>query len=263
MALGEAERTGYARCEPRWGTERRVRERVPTGVSAGNNEMMARPRRFVSILACKKYKVLSALLAIYNLAVASASEDLIDIDPSSLAVSQSCESYKSASRALILNLRPSGGPRSSKRRTIMNTSSTTCSSLSTKHDVSLIARMKIKRNSPNLVAFAENHRPALPLVPCDHQPTRVVAAGPGGGSQPGRGGTGGVHRRRRRAAGIPRNIAAGAYLHPTPGGFASGSSSSSPPTKTRVRRVDRRHCRPGPSRHHPRASRAATPVLPR
>ena len=29
MALGEAERTGYARCEPRWGTERRVRERVP------------------------------------------------------------------------------------------------------------------------------------------------------------------------------------------------------------------------------------------
>ena len=160
--------------------------------------MMARPRRFViSILACKKYKVLSALLAIYNLAVASASEDLIDIDPSSLAVSQSCESYKSASRALILNLRPSGGPRSSKRRTIMNTSSTTCSSLSTKHDVSLIARMKIKRNSPNLVAFAENHRPALPLVPCDHQPARVVAAGPGGGSQPGRGGTRGVHRRRR------------------------------------------------------------------
>ena len=159
---------------------------------------MARPRRFVSILACKKYKVLSALLAIYNLAVASASEDLIDIDPSSLAVSQSCESYKSASRALILNLRPSGGPCSSKRRTIMNTSSTTCSSLSTKHDVSLIARMKIKRNSPNLVAFAENHRPALPLVPCDHQPARVVAAGPGGGSQPGRGGTGGgVHRRRR------------------------------------------------------------------
>ena len=157
---------------------------------------MARPRRFVSILACKKYKVLSALLAIYNLAVASASEDLIDIDPSSLAVSQSCESYKSASRALILNLRPSGGPRSSKRRTIMNTSSTTCSSLSTKHDVSLIARMRIKRNSPNLVAFAENHRPALPLVPCDHQPTRVVAVGPGGGSQPGRG-TGGVHRRRR------------------------------------------------------------------
>ena len=151
----------------------------------------------ISILACKKYKVLSALLAIYNLAVASASEDLIDIDPSSLAVSQSCESYKSASRALILNLRPSGGPRSSKRRTIMNTSSTTCSSLSTKHDVSLIARMKIKRNSPNLVAFAENHRPALPLVPCDHQPARVVAAGPGGGSQPGRGGTGGVHRRRR------------------------------------------------------------------
>ena len=142
-------------------------------------------------------KVLSALLAIYNLAVASASEDLIDIDPSSLAVSQSCESYKSASRALILNLRPSGGPRSSKRRTIMNTSSTTCSSLSTKHDVSLIARMKIKRNSPNLVAFAENHRPALPLVPGDHQPARVVAAGPGGGSQPGRGGTGGVHRRRR------------------------------------------------------------------
>ena len=198
MALDEAERTGYARCEPRLGTERRVRERVPTGVSAGNNEMMARPRRFASILACKKYKVLSALLAIYNLAVASASEDLIDIDPSSLAVSQSCESYKSASRALILNLRPSGGPRSSKRRTIMNTSSTTCSSLSTKHDVSLIARMKIKRNSPNLVAFAENHRPALPLVPCDHQPARVVAAGPGGGSQPGRGGTGGgVHRRRR------------------------------------------------------------------
>ena len=159
--------------------------------------MMARPRRFVSILACKKYKVLSALLAIYNLAVASASEDLIDIDPSSLAVSQSCESYKSASRALILNLRPSGGPRSSKRRTIMNTSSTTCSSLSTKHDVSLIARMKIKRNSPNLVAFAENHRPALPLVPCDHQPARVVAAGPGGGSQRARRGTGGVHRRRR------------------------------------------------------------------
>ena len=163
--------------------------------------MMARPRRFViSILACKKYKVLSALLAIYNLAVASASEDLIDIDPSSLAVSQSCESYKSASRALILNLRPSGGPRSSKRRTIMNTSSTTCSSLSTKHDVSLIARMKINKikiNSPNLVAFAENHRPALPLVPCDDQPARVVAAGPGGGSQPGRGGTRGVHRRRR------------------------------------------------------------------
>ena len=163
---------------------------------------MARPRRFCfcSILACKKckFKVLSALLAIYNLAVASASEDLIDIDPSSLAVSQSCESYKSASRALILNLRPSGGPRSSKRRTIMNTSSTTCSSLSTKHDVSLIARMRIKRNSPNLVAFAENHRPALPLVPGDHQPARVVAAGPGGGSQPGRGGTGGgVHRRRR------------------------------------------------------------------
>ena len=159
--------------------------------------MMARPRRFVSIIACKKYKVLSALLAIYNLAVASASEDLIDIDPSSLAVSQSCESYKSASRALILNLRPSAGPCSSKRRTIMNTSSTTCSSLSTKHDVSLIARMKIKINSPNLVAFAENHRPALPLVPCDHQPARVVAAGPGGGSQRARRGTGGVHRRRR------------------------------------------------------------------
>ena len=59
--------------------------------------MMARPRRFVSIIACKKYKVLSALLAIYNLAVASASEDLIDIDPSSLAVSQPCESYRSAS----------------------------------------------------------------------------------------------------------------------------------------------------------------------
>ena len=217
---------------------------------------MARPRRFViSILACKKYKVLSALLAIYNLAVASASEDLIDIDPSSLAVSQSCESYKSASRALILNLRPSGGPRSSNRRTIMNTSSTTCSSLSTKHDVSLIARMKIKRNSPNLVAFAENHRPALPLVPCDDQPARVVAAGPGGGSQPGRGGDARRTSAATAAAGIPRNIAAGAYLHPTPGGFALGSSSSSPPTKTRVRRVSR-HCRPGPSRHHPRASRA-------
>ena len=197
MALGEAERTGYARCEPRWGTERRVRERVPTGVSAGNNENDGASKEILFRLSPVKNEVLSALLAIYNLAVASASEDLIDIDPSSLAVSQSCESYKSASRALILNLRPSAGPCSSKRRTIMNTSSTTCSSLSTKHDVSLIARMKIKRNSPNLVAFAENHRPALPLVPCDDQPARVVAAGPDGGSQPGRGGTRGVHRRRR------------------------------------------------------------------
>jgi hypothetical protein len=162
---------------------------------------------------------------------------------------------------LILNLRPSAGPCSSKRRTIMNTSSTTCSSLSTKHDVSLIARMKIKRNSPNLVAFAENHRPALPLVPGDHQPARVVAAGPGGGSQPGRGGDARrTSAATAAAAGIPRNIAAGAYLHPTPGGFASGSSSSSPPTKTRVRRAER-HCRPGPSRHHPRAIRAA-PVRP-
>ena len=178
---------------------------------------MARPRRFVSILACKKYKVLSALLAIYNLAVASASEDLIDIDPSSLAVSQSCESYKSASRALILNLRPSGGPCSSNRRTIMNTSSTTCSSLSTKHDVSLIARMRIKINSPNLVAFAENHRPALPLVPCDHQPARVVAAGPGGGSQPGRGTGGGVHRRRRPPRVTPEILRRGRIYIRRPG----------------------------------------------
>ena len=225
--------------------------------------MMARPRRFVSILACKKYKVLSALLAIYNLAVASASEDLIDIDPSSLAVSQSCESYKSASRALILNLRPSGGPRSSKRRTIMNTSSTTCSSLSTKHDVSLIARMKIKRNSPNLVAFAENHRPALPLVPCDHQPTRVVAAGPGGGSQPGRGGTGGVHRRRRRCRGYPPKYCGGGVFTSDARGLCLGLLFFFPPDEDA-----RPSGRPPPlspwsfSSPPPRESRRP-PVLPR
>jgi hypothetical protein len=90
MALGEAERTGYARCEPRWGTERRVRERVPTGVSAGNNENDGASKEILFRLSPVKNEVLSALLAIYNLAVASASEDLIDIDPSSLAVSQSC-----------------------------------------------------------------------------------------------------------------------------------------------------------------------------
>ena len=70
--------------------------------------------------------VSAAIYNLYNLAVASVSWDRVDIDPSSLAVSQSCELYTSL--ALILNFLPSGGPLASNRRTMMNTSSTTCSS---------------------------------------------------------------------------------------------------------------------------------------
>ena len=47
--------------------------------------------------------VSAAIYNLYNLAVASVSWDRVDIDPSSLAVSQSCELYTSASLALILN----------------------------------------------------------------------------------------------------------------------------------------------------------------